>query len=125
MSKFYAQWRRPPRKKRPWKVHPIWRGIGCFVAILVPLVSYALSHLFVEANKVENWIFIPFDLRGPSAIPFLFLKLLLAVVIALALFSLYTFIYVVVYQMVGPPKYGPMDSPPLPRRPSQGRRRNR
>jgi hypothetical protein len=125
MSKYYAQWRRPQRDERKWKLHPIWRGIGCFVAILVPLASYAIAHLVIEANKVENWLFIPFDLRGPTEFPYLFVKLLLAVVIAMVLFGLYTFIYVVVYRMVGPSKYGPMDSPPLSRRPRQNTRRKR
>ena len=92
---------------------------------MIPLASYALSHLVIEANKVENWQFIPFDLRGPAEFPYLFVKLLLAVVIALALFGLYTVIYVGVYSAVGPPKYGPQDAPPVRYKPSKRKRRRR
>ena len=28
-------------KRRPWKVHPVWRGIGCFMAILIPIMAWA------------------------------------------------------------------------------------
>ena len=27
----------------PWKVHPIWRGIGCIFLVIIPIISFGLS----------------------------------------------------------------------------------
>ena len=35
---------------RPYRVHPIWRGIGCFMMVLIPVMSYAGAVLLVEEN---------------------------------------------------------------------------
>lgn len=36
------------REERPWRIHPIWRGIGCLWLILLPVMSYAASWLIVR-----------------------------------------------------------------------------
>ena len=41
--------RRSRRSLFPWKVHPIWRGIGCIMAILIPALSFALA-AYIIAN---------------------------------------------------------------------------
>ena len=125
MSKFYDQYRRPPPKERPWQIHPIWRGIGCLMVVLIPLVSFAIADFVVQQNLQQGWLFIPYELRGPPAYPYLFAKLGVTVLISVGLFALYTIFYMFIYQMIGPPKYGPMDSPPLRRKSSIGRRRKR
>ncbi len=35
--------RRSRRSLFPWKIHPIWRGIGCLLAILIPALSLSLA----------------------------------------------------------------------------------
>ena len=30
-------------KPRPWRVHPIWRGIGCVMIVLIPIMSYLIG----------------------------------------------------------------------------------
>jgi hypothetical protein len=35
-------------KPRPWRVHPIWRGIGCVMLVLLPIVAYAGSDMLVD-----------------------------------------------------------------------------
>jgi hypothetical protein len=39
------------RKPRPWRVHPIWRGIGCVMIILIPIMSYAVGDILT--NNIE------------------------------------------------------------------------
>ena len=125
MSKFYDQWRRPRPKERPWKVHPIWRGIGCLMVVLIPLVSFAIADILVKENLQQGWLPILYDLTGPPAYPYLYAKLGVTLLISVGLFALYTILYMFIYQLLGPPKYGPMDSPPLKRKASVGRRRKR
>ena len=39
---------RQQKKPRPWRVHPIWRGIGCVMFILLPILAYAGSSVLVD-----------------------------------------------------------------------------
>ncbi len=125
MGKFYAQWRRPKAKGRPWRVHPIWRGIGCFLIFLIPLFAFAIGDLLVRVNFEQGWVAIPRDLMGPDASPLLYAKLLMTVVVSAALFGVMTFIYAVIYRIVGPPRYSRVDSPPIRRKPVDRRKRRR
>ncbi len=110
---------------RPWKVHPIWRGIGCLLIILVPVISYAGAVLLVEANRQAKWMTVPAELMRTISIPTLSLKiphlwanLLAAAVLALLGFGVVMIIYAIIYSIIGPDKYSPLDSPPV-RRPSK------
>lgn len=116
MSKFYAQWRRPRARERPWRVHPIWRGIGCLLLIIVPVISYVLADLLVKENLRQRWLAIPRELAGPASNPYLFSKILLAVVVAVVIFGVFTVLYSLIFSLAGPPRYGPYDSPPPKRR---------
>ena len=125
MSKYYDQYRRPTPKERPWRIRPVWRGIGCVMLVVIPLVSFAIADVLVKENLQQGWLPIPYDLTGPSAYPYLYAKLGVTLLISVGIFALYTILYMFIYQLLGPPKYGPKDSPPLKRKASMGRRRKR
>ncbi|MDI6814327.1 MAG: hypothetical protein QMD10_12455, partial [Desulfitobacteriaceae bacterium] len=71
MSKYARFDRRPPAKERPWTVHPIWRGIGCLMFLIIPVMSYAGAVLIVESNVLSRWIVMPPELLATVRIPFL------------------------------------------------------
>jgi hypothetical protein len=124
------QYNRPKPDQRPWKIHPIWRGIGCFMLILLPIMAYVAQHDFWRNT---TWFPLPADLIQPVAIPttgisevnayiipvnnligeriyyadlfFFFIFLLLG-------FGLLSMVYGVFYRIVGPPRYGRYDAPP-------------
>jgi hypothetical protein len=125
MGKYYAQWRRPPRPERKWRVHPIWRGIGCLMLIIVPLISWAIADIFVKANKQGHWLDVPPGVSGPAGYPDLFVTAMVAVIVAIMIFGFYTVIYTLIYRMTGPPTYGPLDAPPIKRKVAKGRPRSR
>ncbi len=124
MAGKYSQYERyrPKKKPRPWDVHPIWRGIGCLLSIIIPIFSYAVSVLFFEENARSGWIAIPYDLAVPPQVPllstinFFYAKLILAVVLMIALYGLLIVLYSFIFQATRPPKYGPQDAPPIRRR---------
>lgn len=124
MGKYYAQWRRPPRKERPWRVHPIWRGIGCILVILIPLFSFLLADSLVQTNLETRWVTVPFELTGPPAFPYLYAKLVMTVFVAVIIFAVYTLFYMIIYSMLGPSRYGPLDAKPVKKkaRPRRARR---
>jgi len=100
-------------KKRPWKIHPIWQGIGCLMIILIPIVSYAGAVILVDANLANHWFPIPRDLLGPPGNPLLYTQLGVTVLFSLFGFLVFVVAYSFVYRFSGPSKYGPMDSPPI------------
>lgn len=105
---------------RPWELHPVWRGIGCFLILLIPVLAYAGATLLVEANLEQGWV--PFSealvqtvnvpVFGP--VDHLYANLLAAAFLALFGYALLVVVYSLVFRVVGygPPKPGPLDAPP-------------
>lgn len=123
-------YRRRPEPKQPnWKIHPIWRGIGCAFIVLIPILSYAIAVLFVQANARQAWIalprefLIPIDLPYIGTVPHLFATLTFTVIVAVVLFSIFTIFYALLFRIVGPPQYGPLDAPPPKRKKTKKKRR--
>ena len=114
------------KANRPEGVHPVWRGIGCLFMILIPIMAFAGAVLLVQANLEQRWLPTPYELAQPVSLPYfgsvnyLYAYLLVAVILSLIGFALLSVVYALVYNLVGPSQYGPVDSPPLRR---QKRRR--
>jgi hypothetical protein len=121
---------------RPWKIHPIWRGIGCFLIVLIPILSYAAAVEFMRSNR---WIPLPPELNQPIVVPYtsvgqvdqisawinsflsgiLFGHIFFALVFVIIGFGLLSVLYSIFYRIAGPPRYGKYDLPPIkaPKRP--------
>ncbi|GAB4503532.1 MAG: hypothetical protein Fur0043_05240 [Anaerolineales bacterium] len=130
MSKYRSAVRRPePRIVR--QQHPIWRGIGCLIMVIVPIISYGIAVLTLPIFGSIGWL--PYELTSPMQVPALLWKYLpnlaqflqpvlgaanlkaylaLTVVYIIFLGGLMAFFYALLYQMFGPPRYGPLDAPP-------------
>jgi hypothetical protein len=93
--------------------------------ILIPVLSYAASVLLVQENLKRKWLPIPEEFARPVTIPmigtyaYFFAYLSVAFVLSLIGFALLTAIYSLVYSLAGPPRYGPLDSPPVRSRPEK------
>jgi hypothetical protein len=121
-------------KYKPLKVkpgmNPIWRGVGCILLVIAPVVSYALTILvvplliatgYVPLELLGNvhfpdWIFKVPVLNGIASliggINNLGLDIVVFVVIMLLLTGIFSLIFVAVLQVTSPPRYGEMDAPP-------------
>ena len=129
MSKYkFANSNEPPRQR---EVHPLMRGIGCIMIIVVPILSYIASALLVENGFGRQVIppawygrteFPPLltQLNGPlgdtvrslARVNHLAANLVLTVIIVVVVGGLMSMIYGYIYELFGPPKYGPTDAPP-------------
>jgi hypothetical protein len=111
----YTQ-RQPPMSKdsklNP-KVHPIWRGVGFALMILAPLMAYAATELFLEANASANYIQFPKDLIVQWQDPLILVKVLMTLFLTLVFMIVLQFIYFIIMRLVAPPRYGPLDVPPV------------
>ncbi len=122
----YNRFDRTPMKERPWKIHPVWRGIGCVLIVLLPIMAYAGADVLIKSNLKNGWMAIPVELAGTifipfiGGIPYLYAKLLAGVVLLVIGYAILTIIYSLLFSAVGPPRYGPMDAPP-PRKPKRRR----
>lgn len=128
----YSTLSKPQPKPRNKSVHPVMRGIGCILMIVVPILAYGISILLVGYGGSHGWP-IPANFYGPPSIPaalwkspglqpiLLFLQeqqnleanLVFTVAITAVIGGIMSIVYGYIYTLFGPPKYGPQDSPPV------------
>ena len=109
---------------------PVWRGIGCMLIFLVPIVSYAAAEVtmpfFLNRGLVpQELLFTPQTPEWLQVMPvlaqvfrFLFGRYAILATLGLTFFyiifitGILTVIYAFMYRMAAPSRYGPMDAPP-------------
>ncbi len=130
MTKYtVASQRRAQREEKT--LPPIWRGIGCLLILFVPFMSYVFAAGTVQLAVSQNWP-MPYQLMGYPVMPPLLFKsegltpilafiqtqqdlyaiLLITVIYIVAFGAVLSYVYSLVYKLVGPPRYGPLDAPP-------------
>ena len=117
--------------RKPKQPHGVWRGIGCLMMIIIPAISILIGIQFVNAALANRWL-MPTALLGYPQLPAIVYKFggLSALLIPLArtqnlyayivaslafiflISAVVSLIYAVVYRIVNPERYGPMDEPP-------------
>jgi hypothetical protein len=94
------------------KIHPVWRGIGLVMMILLPVLSYLIAMVLVDENNINHWVIYPEFLVLKWRDPYIIVKGLLAILIVFILYVLITFIAALFYKVFGLPRYGKTDVPP-------------
>ena len=130
MSKYRSSTTKAVKEKSK-QPHFLWRGIGCFIMILIPVISVAIGYELVQFAIVQRYP-IPHELLGLPRFPALFYKssgimIILrpiasikhlyayasaALLVMITLGGITSLGYAFVYRMVGPSRYGPLDVPP-------------
>ncbi len=95
-------------------LHPIWRGIGCIMAVVLPVVSFIVSTLLFENQEQFKWMIVPQELmlKNNPKDPLLLAKLVYAAIILFIIAAILAIITFFVNKLLGPSKYGPYDVPP-------------
>jgi hypothetical protein len=130
MSSKYRKYEERKMAKR--EIHPVWRGVGFIMIVLIPVISWAAMRTVIDQGLIP----IPADLiarRGQ------FLYNLFngdrLINIEIIVFLLFTFVLYMIYMLISfiissavmgsPAKYDPYYVPPIknsPRKRTQGRR---
>ena len=105
---------------RERRLHPVWRGVGCILLVLLALAGYGLSGWFLVANQENAWIYLPYELYYPPFLPdylsFLppgfFIRVGIGLLVMIFGYGLLSFFYAVFF----PIKPKETDAPPLKRR---------
>jgi len=115
------------------RIHPIWRGIGCVMLVIIPLMSFAAAIMLIDANSERGWFNNPRDLHRlpqPSGIfaslpawliNEFYAKLLVAIFFSLVFFGIFVVFYSMVYRMGGGYRLSPVDAPPVKRKTKRSR----
>jgi hypothetical protein len=132
MGKYSSYSRQKPTKPRNVGVHPVMRGIGCIMIVVVPILAYGFAMILVNYGATRGWP-IPSEWYGTPSIPAVlsrlqglqpiiqFLKtqtnleanLVFAFGLIILIGGLMSMLYGYIYTLFGPSKYGPMDAPPI------------
>jgi hypothetical protein len=114
MGKYDAYARQKSTHDEKQKVNPIWRGIGFLMMVLIPIGSYLASVELLRQNATQAWFPIPTDLlTNIFSDSYIFVKLFMTVIIAILVYAAFTLLRFLGNILFGPPRYGPLDSPPL------------
>jgi hypothetical protein len=100
------------------EIHPVWRGIGLVMVVVIPVMSYLIALALVNANSVSHWVIYPaaiifYKLWDPLIV----VKVFVTIVIIFILYAIFTFITALFYKVFGTPRYGSTDVPPEQIRP--------
>jgi hypothetical protein len=111
-------------EKRP--VDPVWRGIGCVLMLIIPIISYLIGDILVEDGYAQQIFPLPVDLLVPVTIPFLgtvrhlYANLAIGLAVAIILFIGFTLLSSFFYRLLGPDTRKPYDVGPI-----RGKRKKR
>jgi len=128
---FSAQKYRKERQNKPWEIHPIWRGIGCALILLIPIMAWFAASVILQSN---NQIALPVAFTKPITIRYIQVQevdqiiadfnrftasnklmagqFLLTGFLIFIGFGLLSMIYAFMFRAAGPSRYGPFDVPP-------------
>jgi hypothetical protein len=104
------------------RISPTRRGIGCLLVVILGIIGYLGAGAFLDANRLNGWIYLPPELSRPPFAPWLPYNLALQAIVALLFmlfgFGLLNFLYAVMF----PIRPGETDAPPPARRPRRRRK---
>lgn len=107
------------------RIHPVWRGVGFVMMVLIPIISYAGASVLLQKNDVKGWFPLPYDLLiGPGNFFYqyipderLYIKLLFAFFIAIVLFAVFTLLSFIMNSAFGiTQRNDPYYVPPIKRK---------
>ena len=118
------------KSKERQGLNPIWRGIGCILLVVVPLLSFGLTVILIPFLVATGYV--PLELLGRVNFPNwvyrapvlsiiaslihginnLWLGVVVFFVVLLLLTGIFSLIYVTIMQFLGPPRYSEKDAPP-------------
>jgi len=118
MGKYSAYTTRQEPVSRKRELHPIWRGVGFVLIILIPILAWFGQEVLFNLNMQHNWLRITQDMLSPNIPflgigPYLYIKLVLLVSLMFILYALFLLITFIIYPIIAPPRYGPYDMPPV------------
>lgn len=84
------------------KVHPVWRGIGCLLLILIPVIAFGFADLILNYVLNENpELARNFSGANPNGIDIIYLQLGITLVLSLLLYLVLSILGSLIYTLLG------------------------
>ena len=125
----YQSYQKPKELPRN-EVHLVWRGIGCIIMIITPIISWAAAQILLDLGKTQHWAFlyelsdfvrfpdIVYKIPGIlvvanyiSSIPYFKALAIFFFLLLIAFSGIFSVLNAMFYRMVGPPRYTAIDAP--------------
>src|SRR5512143_2044352 len=83
------------------KIHPIWRGVGFAMMVLIPFMSYITTDWFLTENVRKHWVEFPTNLLiNVQGLPEdLVIRIIITVALMIVLYALLTFFSLLVFSL--------------------------
>ena len=130
MGKYSSTTQKESTLKKNKEPHPIWRGIGCVMMIVIPAISIFIGNGIVDLAVANKWR-LPSELLGYPQIPDILYKsaglkpylyllkvqnlyayIVASLICMVVISSLISLVYAIAYRIANPYRYGPLDEPP-------------
>jgi uncharacterized membrane protein len=97
------------KKKEKNVLHPVWRGIGCILIVVIPLLSGYIANFLVNNKEQYHWVIIPEEIvLAKYNDPFILVKGIYFLILTLILFFIIGLITFIINRIIGPSR-GPYD----------------
>ncbi|MDA1330174.1 MAG: hypothetical protein DWG76_05855 [Chloroflexi bacterium] len=89
----------------PWKIHPVWRGIGCILFVIIPVVSIGLAQAVLPLLETPDSGFLAISITLPfvGEVQQVYAQLILAIFFAIVIFLLLSLVGSILYSASGGP----------------------
>ena len=128
---FSSQQYRKEQQEKRWKINPAWRGIGCILFLIIPVMAWVGAGMVLQSyhnlplvGEMNQLVAVPYT-RIPqidqiifpinhyfATIDFRSGQLFLTILLLFIGYGLMALLYAILYKVAGPPRYGPFDIPP-------------
>lgn len=97
------QYPRSSRSPFPWRVHPIWRGIGCAFLVIVPIISLGLADWLIAQidEPLPEMLARPLNLPGIGLAENFLGRIFVAILLMVVLFLLLSVVGSILYSVLG------------------------
>ena len=95
-----------PYKPDPLKVHPIWRGIGCGLMVIIPIISFGIADMALPLvdDQLPEILTQALEAPGDIQIQAFWGRFLFTALISVVLFLAFTIIGSILYSLMGGPR---------------------
>jgi hypothetical protein len=87
----------------PWRVHPIWRGIGCLMLIVLPIIAYGITDVLITYAQANSAAFAQSLKNNPDLMQQPYFRLIFTGVITVVLYLVFSVLVSLIYSLAGGP----------------------
>ena len=87
----------------PWRVHPIWRGIGFLFIVIVPFIALGIADMLLPLlnQPLSDFLAQTVTIPGIGAVDNFYARAALTLILSIALFLLISILSSIVYSLSG------------------------